>query len=466
MKPVSKINADSLGEIEMPKDAMWGASTQRAINNFKISDRHFPDVFIQKLCMVKACAAEANSEFGLLDSKLATAISDAALQIYDGKNLDQFPIDIFQTGSGTSTNMNANEVIARIANLKMGNDEKTWNPIHPNDHVNMGQSSNDVMPSALYITAASEIRLKLIPALQILQSSLSEKSKKFSDSIKVGRTHLMDALPITLGQEFGGWSSGIERCISNLSDSLKYLEELPLGATAVGNGFGTHPKFADAVCSRLSDHLNINFYPARDGFDALSSRSSVLIISGAIKATAIEITRIAENIRLLASGPRFGICEITLPAIQLGSSIMPGKINPVIPEAVIQAASQISACEHAISIGASSGHLELNTHLPLIAINLLDSIALLTTSSEHFSSKCIDGIRANKTPRQPSTDMNPALATALAGKIGYDAAAKIAKTAVTEGISVREAAEKTELSSNIDLDKLLDQRSIASRKKS
>ncbi|MFA4873829.1 MAG: class II fumarate hydratase [bacterium] len=451
-----RIESDSLGDVKIPADALWGAATQRAIDNFPISSRRFPRSFISMLGLVKAAAAETNAELGLLEEAHARAIADASRDVARGTYDAQFPLDVFQTGSGTSINMNANEVIANIANASFGESREKWHPIHPNDHVNRCQSSNDVIPSVIHLAAASEIDRSLIPALELLRAALAAKAKAFDHIIKIGRTHLQDAMPIRLGQEFGGYARQIEKCIERMRRALPALCELALGGTAVGTGTGAHPDFAAGVCSRLTSELMLDFWPARDHFEALSSRAPCVEASGCLKAAAASLVRIADDLRLLASGPRLGLCEIRLPSLQPGSSIMPGKVNPVIPEMVCQVATQVMANDTAISVAAFAGHLELNTQLPVIASNLLESIQILTSASHVFAERCIAGIEANEEQCRSDVERSLSLATALVPKIGYARAAEIAKEAAATGKTIRDVALERAVADSDELDEILD----------
>jgi len=450
-----RTESDALGEVKVPDDALWGSATQRAIENFNVSRRRFPTNFISKLALIKQCAAEVNCELKLLEKNISDAIASAASNVAGGNHFDQFPLDIFQTGSGTSTNMNANEVIANLANLSLGGRLGAWEMVHPNDHVNMGQSSNDVMPSALHIAAASKIKKRLIPLLEGLHESLSKKSGEFDQVFKIGRTHLMDALPITLGQEFGGWARQVEKSVEYLKRTLPALSELALGGTAVGTGTGAHPDFAKRVCKKLSKHLKIDFVPAKNHFEAISSHGPCVEVSGSLKTIAVSLSRIADDIRLLSSGPRLGLGEIRLPALQPGSSIMPGKINPVIPEMVCQVATQVVANDVAITTASMAGHLELNTQLPVIISNLLESIDILANATDLFAKKCIDGIEACEEKCRQNIDRSLALATALVPKIGYARASEIAKMAYVSGKTVREVALSEGIAGEEELSELL-----------
>jgi fumarate hydratase class II len=455
MKPF-RTEKDALGEVQVPVDALWGASTQRAIENFRISTRRFPRSFIAALGSIKQCAAEVNGELGLIEEEAAVSIAGAARAVANGAHDSQFPLDIFQTGSGTSVNMNANEVIASLANLALGGTPGTWEPVHPNDHVNRCQSSNDVIPSAINVCAAIDISSKLLLALEALHTSLAEKALRFNDVLKIGRTHLQDAMPVRLGQVFGGYARQVEKGIERLGRALPALCEIALGGTAVGTGTGAHREFASRVCAKLSAQLQLSFVPAKDYFEALSSRSTLVEISGCLAATATSLTRIADDVRLLASGPRLGLGEISIPATQPGSSIMPGKVNPVIPEMVCQVGAQVIANHTAISIAAQGGHLELNTYLPLIASNLLESIGILSNAARTFAERCADGIEANEQQCREDIDRSLALATALVPTIGYAKASGIAGEAARTGRTIREVALAQGVASESELADLLD----------
>jgi fumarate hydratase, class II len=451
-----RTEADALGEVRVPADALWGAATQRALENFSISTRRFPRPFIGMLGLLKATAATVNGALGLIDAAHAGSIAAAAYAVAEGKHDAAFPLDIFQTGSGTSVNMNANEVIASLANLALGGELGRFSPIHPNDHVNRCQSSNDVIPSVIHLAAATEIEQTLIPALETLRAACALKAKAFDRILKIGRTHLMDAMPVRLGQEFAGFARQAEKGIERLRRCLPALAELALGGTAVGTGAGAHPDFAPLVCEKLSSELLLDFRPASDHFEALSSRSACVESSGALTACATSLVRIADDIRLLASGPRLGIGEIRLPALQPGSSIMPGKVNPVIPEVVCQVGGQVIANGTAVAIAGQSGHLELSTMLPLIASNLLESIAILAAAARTFAERCIAGIEACEETCNERIERSLALATALVPKLGYDQAAAIAKEAAATGKTVREVALAQAVASEEELDELLD----------
>ena len=438
--PYTRTESDTMGEMEVPKSALWGASTQRAVLNFPISGIPMPRSFIRALGYIKAGAAAANAELGIIEEEMGAVIISASLSVAEGEYDEHFPVDVFQTGSGTSTNMNANEVIATISSKKSGL------AIHPNDHVNQGQSSNDVIPSALHLSALLEIEENLCPVLFTLQKSLNQKSEEFMSIIKTGRTHLMDATPIRLGQEFVGYAGLIERSLDRLLLAKDELSLLALGGTAVGTGVNTKANFSELACQHISKFSGIDVYETDNHFLAQSSLDGALTTSGVLRGLAVSLQKIANDIRIMGSGPRSGIAELSLPAVQPGSSIMPGKVNPVIPEAIIQASSQVIACDTALVQSGQGGYFELNTMLPFAAHNLLQSVSLLSTSAEVFSTKCIDGLEA--TERGPELLMSGLmLATTLAPVIGYEKAAKIAKEAHKSGQTVLETSlDLTDLS--------------------
>jgi fumarate hydratase class II len=446
---------DTMGIVKVPEDAYYGSQTQRAADNFPISGITFPAIFIQSLALVKKCAARVNSELGLLDSKLAEAILKAAQEAVEGKHNDQFVIDIFQTGSGTSTNMNMNEVVASRANEILTGKKGGRSPVHPNDHVNLGQSSNDVIPSVIHIAALRLIYDPLIPALQDLHLALLKKSEEFKDVKKLGRTHLQDALPISLGQEFSGYARQIELGLERIQAVEPRLTELALGGTAVGSGLNTHPEFASRVISQISESSGLPFKEAKNHFEAQAAQDAAVETSGVLKTVAVSLVKIANDIRWLASGPRSGIGEITIPSLQPGSSIMPGKVNPVIPEAVIQVAAQVMGNDTTIMLGGQGGYFELNVMLPVIAHNLLQSITLLASASTVFAEKCILGITANRKTCETYIEKSLALVTGLVPEIGYDRAAALAKKAYETGKTVREIAMEEKILPKDTLDKLL-----------
>jgi fumarate hydratase class II len=453
-----RIETDSMGEVRVPDEAYWGAQTQRAIENFQISGLRFPRGFIRALGTVKRAAAKANIRLGLLDEKLGKAIVEAAQEVADGKLDSHFPLDIFQTGSGTSTNMNANEVIANYANESLGGKRGEKKPIHHNDHVNLGQSSNDVIPSCIHIAALEAIERDLLPSLRSLQQSLARKSKEFDKVIKIGRTHLQDATPIRLGQEFSGFASMIEHSIRRVENTKPHLRELAIGGTAVGTGVNTRCDFAKLVCQRLSELTGLEFREAENHFEAQASKDAVVEASAALKCAAVSLMKISNDIRWLGSGPRCGIGEIILPELQPGSSIMPGKVNPVIPEVVTQVAAHVIGSDTAITIGGQSGNFELNVMMPLLAYNLLHSIEILSNACTAFTDKCIAGLEANKERCAEMVEKSLALATGLVPKIGYDAAAELAKEAHRTGKTVREIARERQTLPEAELDRALDPR--------
>jgi len=429
-----------MGEVAVPADAFYGAQTQRAVENFPISNLRFPREFIRAVGLVKLAAARANMDLGLLDKSIGNAIVSAAKETADGKLDRHFVLDIFQTGSGTSTNMNANEVIRNRAIQMLGGNVGDKKPVHPNDHVNMGQSSNDVIPTAMHVAVLDSIEHRLIPALRKLQKALNLKAAEFDSVVKIGRTHLQDATPVRLGQEFGGYARQVRLGISRLEKLRETLGELPLGGTAVGTGINTHPKFAARAIHHLSKLTGLNLREAGDHFEAQSAKDSIVEASGTLKTIAVSLTKIASDIRLLASGPRCGIGEITLPETQPGSSIMPGKVNPVIAESVLMAAAQVIGNDLTITIGGQAGILELNLMMPVMAHNILESIRLLAASATNFSERCILGIQANKERCNELVEKSLAMCTALAPEIGYDAAASIAEEAYKTGQTVRQIA--------------------------
>jgi len=446
---------DSMGTVLVPENAYFGPQTQRAIENFSISGLVLPLSFIYSLALVKKYSAAVNHQLGLLSEQLSKAIIQAADEVTEGKFDSQFVIDVFQTGSGTSTNMNMNEVISSRANEIITGRKGEITPVHPNDHVNLGQSSNDVIPSVIHISASILIKEQLVPSLDSLLKALSDKANEFSSINKIGRTHLQDAVPVTLGQEFSGYARQIELGISRINSFQENLSELALGGTAVGTGLNTHPEFAQKVIALIAQKTGIPFKEAKNHFSAQAAQDTCMETSGTLKTIAISLTKIANDIRWLSSGPRCGIGEINIPPLQPGSSIMPGKVNPVIPEAVIQVAAQVIGNDTTIMLGAQSGNFELNVMLPLIAYNLLQSIALLARASESFANKCIFGISANALKCRSNIEKSIALATLLVPYIGYDKAAYVAKKAHAAGKTVREIALEEKLLSEEILNRLL-----------
>jgi fumarate hydratase class II len=445
-----RIEKDSLGEIQVPKDALYAAQTQRAVENFPISGVPIPRAMIKALGLIKQKAAEVNLDLDVLDEKKSKAIQKAAQEVIDGKYDDQFPIDIFQTGSGTSSNMNANEVIANLASQIAG--EK----VHPNDHVNMGQSSNDVIPTSIHLSAYMETEQVLIPGLEHLLNTIETKAANYEKVVKTGRTHLMDAMPVRVSQEMSGWASQVKHGIDRLRASLPRVADLAQGGTAVGTGINAHPEFADRFAKRLSDSTGYPFKKSSNFFESLATQDAIVELSGQLKTIAVSMMKIANDLRWMNSGPIAGIGEIALPALQPGSSIMPGKINPVIPEAITMVAAQVMGADVAINIGGQAGVFQLNVMLPMIAHNLLQSIKCLGNGARVLADKAIKDFVLNEEKVVNLVDKNPILVTALNPIIGYDLGAKIAKTAYAEGRTLKEVAlEMTELSEE-ELDKILD----------
>jgi fumarate hydratase class II len=429
---------------------LWGGETTKAIANFPVSGEPIPAPVARWLGRIKGAAAQVNAELGLLDRDKADRIAAAAARIANGELDDQFPIDVFQTGSGTSSNMNANEVLATLA----GDD------VHPNDDVNMGQSSNDVFPSAVHLAALDEIVNDLLPALDLLGASLERKAAECADVVKSGRTHWMDAVPVTLGQEFGGYAAQVREGSARVQDALPRLGKIPLGGTAVGTGLNTHPEFAERVRAILSKDTGLTISPPADAFEAQAARDGIVEMSGALKAVAVSLTKIANDIRFLGSGPRAGLAEIALPELQKGSSIMPGKVNPVIPEVVTQVAAQVIGNDVAITVGGMQGHFELNVFVPLLARNILDSVKLLASASRLFAEKCVDGIEAQRENAEHYAELTLSASAALNPYIGYDRVGEIVKEAATSGRSLREVAREQGVEDEI-LDKALDYRAMA-----
>ena len=454
-----RIERDSMGELSVPADRYYGAQTMRAVLNFPISGLRFPPSFVHALGLIKLAVAKVNEELGLLSPELAGPIAQAAREVADGSLDDHFVLDIFQTGSGTSTNMNANEVIANRAIEILGGQVGSRDPVHPNDHVNAGQSSNDVIPTAIHVAALRGMHGELIPALGRLHGELERKASEFMPVVKTGRTHLQDATPVRLGQEFLGYAGQIERGIKRLRHAVLELSEVALGGTAVGTGVNTHPEFASRVCAKLSDNLGFPIHETDNHFQAQSSLDAVVEASGSLKTVAVSLMKIANDIRWLGSGPRAGIGEIELPEVQPGSSIMPGKVNPVIPESVCQVAAQVIGNDATIAIAGQSGNFEINVMMPVAAYNLLQSIEILASASRNLTDKCVSGLKA--TQRGPEmVERGLAIVTTLVPHIGYDAAAAIAKEAQATGKTIREvAALRTELSAG-ELDKILDPSSM------
>ena len=456
---------DSMGEVLVPKNAYYGAQTQRAAENFPISDRRIPRILIKSLGMIKKSAAIANHKLNKLDTSIKNSIIKACNEVIDGKHDDQFIVDIFQTGSGTSSNMNINEVVSNRANEILGYNLGEKKPIHPNDHVNLGQSSNDTFPSAINVSVSLDIKLNLLPALNELSKSLKAKTKEFSDIIKIGRTHLQDATPITLGQEFSGYAQMIDNSIAKIKDSLKYVHSLPQGGTAVGTGINTHPDFGKMVAKELSKDSGIDFNEAKNHFEAQSTQDSVLTVSSALRGLAVSLSKIANDVRLLGSGPRAGIGELNIPAVQPGSSIMPGKVNPVICESLIQVCTQVIGNDQAVLQGAQGSYFELNVMMPMIASNILESIKILSTGANTFNDKLLVDLKANKEICTGYIEGSLAMCTSLVPIIGYDKAAEIAYKAYKQNKTVREVALEENILSKEEINKLLDHKNMIKSKK-
>jgi fumarate hydratase class II len=436
--------------VELTDQELWGAETRKAIENFQISGEPVPRSVVHWLGRLKAAAARTNAELGLLDADIGERIARAADEIAQGKHDDQFPIDVFQTGSGTSSHTNANEVIANLAG----------DGVHPSDHVNMGQSSNDVFPSAVHLAALDQVRSELLPALEQLEAALSAKADEFADVVKSGRTHLMDAVPVTVGQEFRGYAAQIRLGRARVSSALEHVAQIPLGGTATGTGLNTHPEFAERVRAKLSDATGLEIKAPEDPFESQANRDALVELSGALKVVAVSLTKIANDIALMGSGPRAGLAELILPELQKGSSIMPGKVNPVACEVVLQVGAQVIGNDAAITVAGTQGNFELNVRIPLIARNLLDQIRLLANSSRMFTDKCIEGIQVNRDACERFAEATLSTATALNPYIGYDKGGEIVKEAAASGRPLREVA----LEQGVDeetLNKALDLRKMA-----
>jgi fumarate hydratase class II len=453
-----RIEHDSMGEVRVPKEALWRAQTQRAVENFPISGTPIEARLIHALGQVKAAAAAANGELGVLEAGQADTIAAAARAVAAGEHDDQFPIDVFQTGSGTSSNMNANEVIAGLAG----------DGVHPNDHVNASQSSNDTFPTAIHVAAALAVTEDLVPSLEVLATSLEAKAAEFADLVKSGRTHLMDATPVTLGQEFGGYAATVRYAIERLDGVLPRVRELPLGGTAVGTGINTPPGFATAAIARLADATGQPFTEARNHFEAQGTRDSLVELSGVLRTIAVGLTKICNDLRWMGSGPTTGLSEIHLPDLQPGSSIMPGKVNPVLPEATLMVCAQVIGNDTAVTVAGASGSFELNVAMPVIARNLLESVRLLSNSTRVLAERCIDGITADPERMRRYAESSPSVVTPLNKYVGYEAAAKIAKQALANGATIRETVialgyvERGELTEQ-QLDEALDVDSMTGR---
>jgi fumarate hydratase, class II len=451
----TRIEKDSMGTMEVPADALYGATTQRAVLNFPVSGYRFGRPFIRALGLLKWAAAQANRDLGRLDEERARLIVQAAEEVIEGGLDGHFPIDIFQTGSGTSTNMNANEVIANRVSQIAGKAVGLKDPVHPNDHVNMGQSSNDVIPSAIHIAVGESVRNDLMPSLEYLQHGLEAKTQEFWDIIKIGRTHLMDATPIRLGQEFSGYAKQIEHGKLRAGNAIAAVEELAIGGTAVGTGLNCHPEFAGRVMGYLWNRTGVAFREARNHFEAQGAKDGVVEASGELRTVAVSLFKIANDIRWLSSGPRCGIGEIQLPPTQPGSSIMPGKVNPVICESVMQVCAQVIGNDTAVCWGGANGNLELNVMMPMIAHNVLENIRLLTNVVRVFQDRCVTGIKANREHCAELVEKSMAMVTSLAPIIGYDRAAEIAKESVKTGKTVREISQQKQILPQAELDRAL-----------
>lgn len=450
-----RVEKDSLGEVHVPSDAVFGAQTQRAVDNFPISGQRIPRALIRALGQIKQAAARANADTGMLDKSVADAIIKAAEAVISGDLDDQFPIDVFQTGSGTSSNMNANEVIARLASEIL--QDQT---VHPNDQVNLCQSSNDVFPTSLHVAGACAIQEHLLPALIRLEHALQKKSQDFNDVVKSARTHLMDATPITLGQEFSGYAMQITRAINRIQAGQIELCEVPLGGTATGSGINRHLEFPERALEYLNYATRMTFREAENHFEAQSARDAVVSASGALNTVAVSLMKIANDIRILSSGPTSGIAEISLTPLQPGSSIMPGKVNPVLCEAMMMVCAKVMGNHTTMTVCGQHGNLELNVMMPVMAVALLESIELLAGASNAFVDKCLSGMEANRTRCKELLELNPSLATALNSAIGYDMAAKVAKEAVSSSRTVREVVQEMNLLDEKTLDALLDVRDL------
>ena len=451
-----RIEKDSLGEVRVPANALYGAQTQRAVENFPISGQRFGRGFIQALGLLKKAAALTNQELGNLDGSIAEAIAAAAAEVAAGTWDEEFVLDIYQTGSGTSTNMNANEVVTRRANQIVGDDGS----VHPNDHVNFGQSSNDVIPSAIHIAARVAMERELIPALTQLRDALSAKAEAFDHVVKSGRTHLMDATPVRLGQQFGGYAHQLTKGIERVRRASEELAELALGGTAVGTGINTHPEFAARVIALLSEELELEFHEAENHFEAQAAKDAAVNAAGTLNTIATSFFKIADDVRWLASGPTSGISEILIPAVQPGSSIMPGKVNPVMCEAMMMVAARVMGNHTTVTIAGQRGNFELNVMMPVLAQALLESITLLSNVARAFADRCVTGIEANEPRAKQLLEKNPSIATALNPYIGYDQAVEVAKEAARAGRSVRDVVEERGLLKPEEIDEALDIRTM------
>ena len=456
-----RTETDSLGPVQVPSSALYGAQTQRARDNFPISSLRFSRRFIEALGTVKAAAARANGDLGLLDADTAAAIADAAGRVRDGELDDQFVLDIFQTGSGTSTNMNANEVIATVAGRALGEGgPQTGGAVHPNDDVNMGQSSNDVIPTAMHVAARVGIETELVPALERLAESLEAKAAEFDDVVKSGRTHLMDATPVRLGQEFGGYAAQVRKGVERVRRASAELAELALGGTATGTGINRPEAFPEKAIGHISQMTGLAFREADNHFEAQAAKDAYVSAAGALNTLAVSLMKVANDVRHLSSGPTSGLAEISLPAVQPGSSIMPGKVNPVLSEAMMMVCARVMGNAVTVTVGGQHGNFELNVMMPVMAHAMLESIEALAGASDAFRERCLDGITANRERARELLEKNPSIATALNGDIGYDAASKVAKKAAAEGRSVRDVLEDMDLIPADRIDAVLDVRGM------
>ncbi len=445
-----RVEHDTMGEVRVPTAALYGAQTQRAVDNFPISGLRMPRSFIRALGLIKGAAAAAHQALGLLDARVAGAIQEAAAEVAEGRHDAHFPIDVFQTGSGTSSNMNSNEVIARIASDQLGS------KVHPNDHVNMGQSSNDVIPTAIHVSASLLVSEELLPALEHLAATIDQRAAELQDTVTTGRTHLMDAMPVTLGQELGGWKMQVKQGTERIRDALQRMQALPQGGTAVGTGINAHPEFAERFSAQLARQTGVAFRPKENYFEALSSQDAAVELSGQLKTVAVSLMKIANDLRWMNSGPLAGLAEISLPSLQPGSSIMPGKVNPVIPEAVCMVCAQVIGNDATITVAGQSGSFQLNVMLPLIGYNLCQSLQVLSNACRVLADQAISGFQVNHDRLNEALRRNPILVTALNAVIGYEKGAQIAKTAYAEGRPVLEVAREISGLDAADLERLLD----------
>jgi fumarate hydratase class II len=457
-----RVDKDSMGDVQVPKDAYYGAQTQRAVENFPVSGQRMPRAFIAAMAYLKGACAEVNVGLQpkLMTPELSAAIQEACQRIAEGGLDNEFPIDVFQTGSGTSTNMNTNEVVANLCNEKMGVGRGVYKPVHPNDHVNLGQSSNDIIPTASHLAALLAIHRDLKPALDQLATSLEKKAKEFDSVVKLGRTHLMDAVPVRLGQEFGGYAMQVRKGWEQIERAAKGLEELAIGGTATGTGINSHPEFAPRICALLSKKLDIPVREARNHFEAQGGRDDMAMVSGALKGLACSLTKIANDIRWMGSGPFGGLAELLIPDLQPGSSIMPGKVNPVMSEMLTQVAAQVIGNDAAITIGAQGGHFELNVMIPVMTYNLLQSITILANGSKLFAARCVDGLKADVERCTEMLEKSPISATALNPVIGYDRAAKLIKESLAKKTSVKGLAIEQGLITKEQAEEIFDLRKM------